>query len=119
MPLGSEFVQLLSRLRDVQDALGLPVHEVFHPEAAPVAIAQVDLPADRLRDPSGQGHPSPGGLDTILIGTAAKHVRAVGQGPPRQVLEPVPLLQEVVPAVVADRWMNFPWTTLTSWRWGA
>ena len=86
----------------MQDALGLPVHEVLHPDAAPVAIAQVDLPAVRLRNPGGQGHPSPRGLDAILIGAAAKHVRAVCKGSPGQVLEPIPLLQEVVPTVVAD-----------------
>ena len=91
-------------LPDKEHALGLPVRVALDVDRPPIAVAEVDFPALRFAKPRRQRHADPRSLDSGLLVVSAYpvDVRRVGEDPPRLVLESIPLLQEVVPAVVAD-----------------
>ena len=95
-------IQLLSRLPYEQDPFVFSSGVVVEVDGGGVAVAEVDGVADRLGDFGGEGHLHAAFLDAVLVGAAAAHVGRVGEDAPGVVLELVPLLDEIVAAVVAD-----------------
>ena len=68
-----------------------------------VEVVEVDRPGDVLGDAGGQRDGDPVALAVdLVVGARAAQVRGVGEVAPVEVLEAVPLLDEVVAAVVAD-----------------
>ena len=97
-----------------EDAFCLAVGKVVRVDRAPVTVAEVDLPAGGLGNAGGEGHAHAGRLDAglLVVGADAVDVRRVGEGAPGLVLELVPLLQEIIAAVVADLADVRDWRTI-------
>lgn len=97
-----EVVEHFAGFGDIEDAFSLAVLEIFRADTGGVAITEVDFPAGGFGDASGEGDLDATIFDAVLEATDAAHMGRMGQDAPRVMGEAVPLLEEVIPAVVAD-----------------
>src|SRR5690606_757789 len=101
-PPGSpQAVQHLARVRHDEGA------GIFRPrdhvDLGRVEVVEVDRAHDLFGDPGREGDLHAAAFAVGLgVGALTAQVRRVREVPPRQVLEPVPLLHEVVAAVIPD-----------------
>ena len=87
---------------DEQDAFVLAVGKILRINRRGIAVAKVDLPALGLGDLGGQRDLGAWRLHTVFVSAQPLHMHAVRQRTPRHVLELIPLLEEIVAAMVAD-----------------
>src|SRR5688572_25667162 len=67
-----------------------------------IAVFQIDLLAHRARNPRGERHLRATTFDSIFERADASHMRRMREHAPWEMFELVPLLQEVIAAMVAD-----------------
>src|SRR6266487_2901053 len=96
-------VQHLSGVGDVEDALLFASLPGFGVDVPIIGIAQVDAPAAFLGNAGGQCDRDARRLDTGygIVGPCPLDVRAVGQNAARHMLIAIPLLDQIIPDVIA------------------
>jgi len=88
----------------VEDALLLASHPCFGVNLSIIGIAEVDAPTAFLGNAGGQCDRDTRRFDTGcgIVGTRSLDVRAMGQNAARHVFKTIPLLDEIIPDMVAD-----------------
>src|SRR5208337_375124 len=97
-----QVIQRLTRLGHHQNAFVLAVRIVGGINRRGIAIAKVDLSAYFPGNSGGQRYPYAIALNAIVVSANTAHVRRVREYAPRHGAELIPLLTEVVAAVIAD-----------------
>src|SRR6185436_3031626 len=95
-----QLIQQFAGFGHQQHTLLLAIRIVLRANAFPVAITKVDLVAHLLGYARGQRHTHPGSFHTVLVRSQAIHMRTMGEHTPWQMLEPIPLLKEIVAAMI-------------------
>ena len=85
-----------------QNAFVLTIREIFGADGVRIAVAEIDLPASLLGDLRGERDLDAAFFDAVFKCADAAHVRRMREHAPRNIFELVPLLQKIIPAMVAD-----------------
>src|SRR5438093_10799963 len=95
-------VQHLPRFSHEQNAFVLAVREFLGANPGRVAVTEVDSLALLRRDLCGQRYARTRFFDTVFKSAQSVDVGAMSEHTPREMFEPVPLLQKVIATMVAD-----------------
>src|SRR6185437_13233924 len=87
---------------DHQHAFVFAIGEVFRANALWIAVAEIDFAADGFRDGRGEGDLHAAVFHAVFIRADAADVRGMCDHAPGIVLKFVPLLQEIIPAMVTE-----------------
>src|SRR5579883_1427714 len=100
----TDTVEYLTSMWDVENALLFAAHPCLRVDLSIIGIAQVDASAAFLWDACGQRNRDARRFDAGcgVVGSRSLDMRAVRQNTARHVLKTLPLLDEIIPDVVAD-----------------